>query len=190
MAPAVEAVQVRVVPVLVVDDAATPAGTLGAAAQVPPPPVLLPPPQAGRRNRALITIPRIRKPNSFFRRGRVVVKPIPTRARPTIGSHIAVEASFLGRDPEPEAPVVEMVTVEVLPLAVGVTGFVPVTVQSGVRVPVPPVTAQLRCTDELYPAIDVKVTVDMPLAPGATAGGVVAVMLKFGTDTPRLNEAE
>jgi hypothetical protein len=151
---------------------------------------LLLPPQAGIRNRAVITIPRIRKPNTFFRRERVVVKPIPNKARPVIGSHIAGDENFLGRDPEPEDPVVVMVTVEVLPLAVGVTGFVPVTVQSGVRVPVPPVTAQLRFTGKLYPAIDVRVTVEVPLAPGATAGGVVAVMLKFGTDTPRLTAAE
>ena len=119
-----------------------------------------------------------------------MVKPIPNKARPVIGSHIAGDENFLGRDPEPEDPVVVMVTVEVLPLAVGVTGFVPVTVQSGVRVPVPPVTAQLRFTGKLYPAIDVRVTVEVPLAPGATAGGVVAVMLKFGTDTPRLTAAE
>jgi hypothetical protein len=37
LAPAVDAVQFRVVPVVVVEEAASPVGTLGAAAQVPPP---------------------------------------------------------------------------------------------------------------------------------------------------------
>jgi hypothetical protein len=45
----------------------------------------------------------------------------------------------------------------------------------------PPLTPQVRLTDELYPFSAVKVTVEVPLLPGATAVGVVAVIVKSAT---------
>lgn len=55
----------------------------------PPPLLLLPPPQAGIRKSAVITIPIIRKPSNFFRRMRAELKPIPAKAMPAMGSHMA-----------------------------------------------------------------------------------------------------
>ena len=79
-----------------------------------------------------------------------------------------------------------MVTVEVAPgLATGVTGVVPVTLHTGNGEPLP-VTAHVRFTGEAYPSIEVTVTVEVPLAPGETAAGVVAAMLKSGTATAKL----
>jgi hypothetical protein len=69
-----------------------------------------------------------------------------------------------------------MVRVEVAPPAVGVT-------EPGEKLlalhdtPVP-VTLQPRLTGELYPFSAVKVTVEVPLLPGATAAGVVAAIVK------------
>jgi len=89
----VAAVQFKVVPVMVVPEAATPVGALGAAAQDPPPPPPPPPlelpPQEGNRNKPVITIPRIRKPSSFLRCEGDVLKPIPNSESPATGSHIA-----------------------------------------------------------------------------------------------------
>ena len=82
-----------------------------------------------------------------------------------------------------------MVTVEAAPLAVGVTGLVPVTLQAGAGEP-PPVTAQVNWTGEAYAAIDVSVTVEVLVAPGETAAGAVAVMLKSGTDTVSVSEVD
>lgn len=84
-----DAVQARVVPVLVVLKAASPVGTLGAAAQVGVVVLLLLPPQAAISNKAVSVRPSIRKPNILFRRDREEESPIPTRDRPAIGSHIA-----------------------------------------------------------------------------------------------------
>jgi hypothetical protein len=80
---AVEAVQVKVVSELVVEDAASPVGTLGTDEQpLPPPPLLLePPPQAGRRSRLADIIQKIDRPTNFFRRESFELKPMPTNAR-------------------------------------------------------------------------------------------------------------
>lgn len=88
---AVEAVQFSVVPELVVDDAANPAGTLGTDEQPPPPPpeLLEPPPQAGRIIRLADMIQKIEIPSSFFRREPCERKPAPINARPGMIIHDA-----------------------------------------------------------------------------------------------------
>ena len=69
-----------------------------------------------------------------------------------------------------------MVSVVVAPPAVGVTGLAGeklAVLHAGNGEPVP-LTLQVRLTGELYPLTAVKVTVEMPEVPGATADGVVA----------------
>jgi hypothetical protein len=79
-----------------------------------------------------------------------------------------------------------MVTVEVAPgLATGVTGVVPVTLHTGSGEPLP-ATVHVRLTGEAYPSIEVRVIVEVPLAPGETVAGVVAAMVKSGTATSKL----
>jgi hypothetical protein len=77
---------------------------------------------------------------------------------------------------------VVIVSVEVAPLGLGVTGVVEklLALQAGSGEPVP-VTAQARLTGALYAFRAVSVTVEVPLLPGATAAGVVADILKSGT---------
>jgi hypothetical protein len=74
-----------------------------------------------------------------------------------------------------------MVRVDIAPPAVGVTGLVEklLALHAGSGDPVP-LTLQAKLTEELYPLSSVKVTVDVPLVPGATAVGVVAEMVKSG----------
>lgn len=81
-----------------------------------------------------------------------------------------------------------MVTVDVAPLAVGVCGLVPVTLHVGNGEPLP-LTAQVSLTAEAYPLTAVKVTVEVLGAPGLTAAGVVAEIVKSGAVTVRLTEA-
>jgi hypothetical protein len=94
--PAVEAVQVKVVPELVVDEAANPVGTLGTAEQLPPPPPLPPlepPPQPGRGSRLTEIIQKRETPNIFLRRVRCEPKPAPINAMP--GTMIHAEYNTL-----------------------------------------------------------------------------------------------
>ena len=75
----------KVVPVVVVEDAARPVGTLAAAEQ--PPPVLgLLPPQDGRTNKIAATEANSRNPRIFLLRGLSLA---PSRARPPKGSNMA-----------------------------------------------------------------------------------------------------
>ena len=75
-----------------------------------------------------------------------------------------------------------MVSVVAAPVVVGVTGLAGlklVALHAGSGVPVP-VTVQLSATGELYALYALRDTVEVPDDPGATAAGVVAVMLKTG----------
>lgn len=83
----------------------------------------------------------------------------------------------LGREFAPLGPVVLIAMVVVAPPAVGVRGFVVKLPQVGNGVPVP-ATEQLSVTGRLYPLTDVRVIVEVPWLPGATALGVVAVSEK------------
>ena len=85
-----------------------------------------------------------------------------------------------------------IVTVEVAPPLVGVTGFVenaPLALHDGSGDPVP-VTLHVSVTGRLYPLIEVNVTVEVPELPAFTAAGVEAAMLKSGTFTVRLTVVE
>jgi hypothetical protein len=84
----VEAVQVRVVPELVVPEAASPVGTLGAAKQ-PLTLELLPPPQDGRRTRAVESRQMRPKTRILLRCVADEPKTNPTSVSPEIGSNSA-----------------------------------------------------------------------------------------------------
>ena len=86
---AVEAVHVKVVPVLVVEDAASAVGTLGTAVHPPALPPLEPPPQAGRRIRLADTIQNREIPRSLLRRGPFEPTPTPIKAIPGTKIHAA-----------------------------------------------------------------------------------------------------
>ena len=66
--PAVEALQLSVAPVLVVEDAERPVGTLGADEHPPPPPLLEPPPQAGSKRHPAHIKQKSVYPSNCFRR--------------------------------------------------------------------------------------------------------------------------
>lgn len=84
---AVEAVQVKVVLELVVEEAANPVGTLGTAEQPPPPAPLEPPPQAGRRSRLADIIQKSDTPSIFLRRVSSEPRPTPTNTMPGMRIH-------------------------------------------------------------------------------------------------------
>src|ERR1700722_415151 len=89
---AVVAVQLRVVPVVVVPDAAKPLGRLGAPKRpLPPPPLLLlpPPPQDGSRTVPVSSAHTSIAPTNFLRCRPAPSNPPPARTIPT-GSHMTV----------------------------------------------------------------------------------------------------
>ena len=144
-APTAAAVQFSVVPVLVVDDAASPVGALGAAAQTAPVTLLLPP-QAGSSTRPAIVS--ARKPIQYRLRESENDPINPTKDKPMIGSHIAY-LNFLAGNRAPLELGTVMVSVVVAPPAVGVTGLVEKleAAQVGNGDP-PPVTVQVRFTGD------------------------------------------
>ena len=136
---------------MVVFEAASPLGTLGAAAQVWL--VLLElPPHEGSMNRADSTRHSISNPRNFLRPALAEANGIPSSEIPTTGSQIAgVPRLRRTTLPLPEVDVL-MFKVVVAPPLVGVTeAFVKLQVGSGVSVPVTDtaVTLQVRLTAEL-----------------------------------------
>jgi hypothetical protein len=85
----VEAVHVKVVPELVVEEAASAVGRLGTAVHPPPPPLLEPPPQAGRRIRLADIIQNRESPRDLLRCGPFEPNPTPIKAMPGTTIHAA-----------------------------------------------------------------------------------------------------
>jgi hypothetical protein len=193
---AVGAVQVRVVPELVVLEAASPVGTPGTAVQLvlPPEP---PPPQDGRRTRAVETRQMRERSRVFFRCVAEKLKTNPTNVSPEIGSHSAKNWSFIldgftlgfgfdfattmrsvGPDialwKSEDAATVVKVSVEVPPLAVTVMGL-GLRLHVGASTPV--TTGEMlheRVTVPVYPFAGVAVTVAVDEPPGLTDVGLAA----------------
>lgn len=172
---AVGALQVSAVPVLEVEDAASPVGALGAAVQAPGP---LLPPQDGRSNNWGRIKASSVKGNSFFLRPPAATRQMLRSAIPIAGSGTG-EKTLARRSIAFAGGVVVIVSVVWAPAPVGVTGFIEklVALQTGSGEPVP-VTLHVRLTGRLYPLSAVRVTVEVPEVPGFTAAGVVAEIKK------------
>lgn len=188
-----DAVQVRVVPELVVPEAASPVGTLGAAKQPLTLERLLPPPQDGRRTRAVESRQMRPKTRILFRCVADEPKTNPTSVSPEIGSNSAKNWNFMlegfavgfGSELAPaiflvpdtvlwmseDGPTVLNVSAEVSPLLV-TTGF-GLRPQVGAVAPV--MTGDMvheRVTLPVYPFAGVTVTVAVEGLPGLTDVGL------------------
>lgn len=188
------AVQLRVVPELVVPEAANPVGTPGAAEQ---PLLELPPPQDGRRIRAVEARQMRHKVRIFFRCVAEVPKTNPTNANPEIGSQSAKNCNCLldgvavgfGFDLAPAMPflvpdndlwepevgaTVVNVSAELPPLLVTETGL---GTRLHVGAPTPVTTGEIlheRVTVPVYPFAGVTLTAAVDDTPGLTDTGLAA----------------
>lgn len=191
-----EAVQFKVVPELVVPEAANPAGTLGADEQ-PPPPLLDPLPQDGRIIKPADMIQISDRPNSLFRRRPRELKPRPISASPgTIRPGTTIHDAYnrrklLGvggkggagtRLPAARRKAALPVDPTVVKVTVAFTAAAPV-IETGlvfpneqVGAPAPVTTGEMlhdRVTLPVYPPAGVTVTLAVDEEPAFTDAGVV-----------------